>query len=220
MHVSKTLSGPSQLRFESVYSDPFHSNRLLFSLCALPSVAQQGNGRPSPRPATQLDLFNAVKASALSRSCHLRTDAMTSSMPATTWLTRTWVTVSSAAMSKCTASHRPDRPPHCISAPKLALCDSYSQERRRQVVFGHQDGQNEILQRRVGTNENDAIQILDGLVDAQRDYASELRNGDTTKHYASRFLSDEGSTTGCIGNERRRRPSPGSVDGFWDSRRL
>src|SRR5271154_6223584 len=41
-------------------------------------------------------------------------------------------------------------------------------------------GKTEILQRRVGTNENDAIEVLYGLVDAQRDYASETRDGDAT----------------------------------------
>src|SRR5271163_4694709 len=35
--------------------------------------------------------------------------------------------------------------------------------------------------RRVGSNENDAIVVLGNLVDAQLDYASELREGDKTK---------------------------------------
>jgi hypothetical protein len=62
--------------------------------------------------------------------------------------------------------------------------------------FDSETGKTEILQRRVGTNENDAIEILHGLVDAQRDYASQPRNGDTTKHYALKFLSDDGKQDG------------------------
>jgi Protein of unknown function (DUF2950) len=62
--------------------------------------------------------------------------------------------------------------------------------------FDTESGKTEILQRRVGTNENDAIEILHGLVDAQHDYASEPRNGEKTKHYALRFISDEGKQNG------------------------
>jgi hypothetical protein len=57
-------------------------------------------------------------------------------------------------------------------------------------------GKKEILYRRVGTNENDAIDILYSLVDAQRDYASEVHDGDKTKHYALKFISDEGKQNG------------------------
>ena len=62
--------------------------------------------------------------------------------------------------------------------------------------FDTETGKREILYRRVGTNENDAIDTLHGLVDAQHDYASEARDGDKTKHYASQFLSDEGKQNG------------------------
>ena len=57
-------------------------------------------------------------------------------------------------------------------------------------------GKKEILYRRVGRNENDAIQILYSLVAAQRDYASELHDADKTKHYAMKFISDEGKQDG------------------------
>jgi Protein of unknown function (DUF2950) len=62
--------------------------------------------------------------------------------------------------------------------------------------FDTENGKQEILQRRVGTNENDAIEILHALVDAQHDYASEPRDGDKTKHYALKFISDEGKQNG------------------------
>jgi hypothetical protein len=62
--------------------------------------------------------------------------------------------------------------------------------------FDTENGKTEILQRRVGTNENDAIEILHALLDAQHDYSSELRDSDKTKHYALKFLSDEGKQNG------------------------
>ena len=62
--------------------------------------------------------------------------------------------------------------------------------------FDTESGKKEILYRRVGTNENDAIDILHSLVDAQRDYASEPRNGEKTAHYAAKFISDDGKQNG------------------------
>ena len=62
--------------------------------------------------------------------------------------------------------------------------------------FDTESGKKEILQRRVGANENDAIEILHALVDAQHDYASETHDGEKTKHYALKFLSDEGKQNG------------------------
>jgi hypothetical protein len=62
--------------------------------------------------------------------------------------------------------------------------------------FDTENGKKEILYRRVGTNENDAIDVLHALVGAQHDYASQLRDGDKTKHYALKFLSAEGKQDG------------------------
>jgi hypothetical protein len=62
--------------------------------------------------------------------------------------------------------------------------------------FDTESGAKEILYRRIGTNENDAIEILQTLVDAQMDYASATHDGATTKHYALRFVSDEGKQNG------------------------
>ena len=62
--------------------------------------------------------------------------------------------------------------------------------------FDTEAGTKEVLYRRIGTNENDAIDVLHGMVDAQYDYASELREGEKTKHYAQSFLSEEGKQNG------------------------
>jgi hypothetical protein len=63
--------------------------------------------------------------------------------------------------------------------------------------FDTETGKKEILYRRVGRNENDAIEVLHTLVDAQQEYASQARDGDA-KHYALRFLSAEGKRDGLF----------------------
>jgi hypothetical protein len=62
--------------------------------------------------------------------------------------------------------------------------------------FDTESGKKEILYRRVGTNENDAIDVLHTLVEAQREYASGPRDGTKVKHYALKFLSDDGKQNG------------------------
>jgi hypothetical protein len=62
--------------------------------------------------------------------------------------------------------------------------------------FDTESGKQEILYRRIGTNENDAIEICQALVQAQREYASAVRVGESSKHYAMKFISDEGKENG------------------------
>ena len=62
--------------------------------------------------------------------------------------------------------------------------------------FDTESGMKEILFRRIGANENDAIDVLHTLVDAQREYASTVQDGDKAKHYALKFVSDEGKHNG------------------------
>ena len=62
--------------------------------------------------------------------------------------------------------------------------------------FDTETGKQEILYRRVGTNENDAIEILHSLVAAQRDYASTLHDGSKSTNYAAKFISDTGMQNG------------------------
>ncbi|HJQ97204.1 MAG TPA: DUF2950 family protein, partial [Candidatus Polarisedimenticolaceae bacterium] len=49
-------------------------------------------------------------------------------------------------------------------------------------------GKKEILLRRIGTNELDAIEICHGYVEAQEEYASEPRGHATTVQYAQRVI--------------------------------
>ncbi len=62
--------------------------------------------------------------------------------------------------------------------------------------FDTEAGKKEILYRRIGTNENDAIEVLHTLVDAQQEYASTTHDDEKLKHYASKVFSDEGKRNG------------------------
>lgn len=62
--------------------------------------------------------------------------------------------------------------------------------------FDTEAGAKEILYRRIGRNENDAIEVLYTLVDAQREYASATHDGGNSKHYALKFVSTEGKQDG------------------------
>jgi hypothetical protein len=75
--------------------------------------------------------------------------------------------------------------------------------------FDTESGLKEILYRRVGTNENDAIDTLHALVDAQSDYASTTHDGAKSTHYALRFISDEGKQNGLYWKtDDNENPSP------------
>ena len=67
--------------------------------------------------------------------------------------------------------------------------------------FASEEGADEILNRRIGANERNAIHVLRAYVDAQRAYAARDRDGDGVLQYARRL----GST-------------PGKQDGlYWDA---
>jgi hypothetical protein len=57
-------------------------------------------------------------------------------------------------------------------------------------------GFEEILNRRVGENELQAIATLRAYIDAQKEYASEDRDGDGVLEYARKLISSEGKTDG------------------------
>jgi hypothetical protein len=65
-----------------------------------------------------------------------------------------------------------------------------------QWYFDTEEGMKEILYRRVGTNENDAITTLQTLVEAQREYASQMHEGSKAKAYALKFISTAGKQDG------------------------
>ncbi len=62
--------------------------------------------------------------------------------------------------------------------------------------FDVKAGRQEILYRRVGRNELDAIEICRGYVDAQHEYALEKRQGYDVNQYAQRIISTPGKQDG------------------------
>ena len=62
--------------------------------------------------------------------------------------------------------------------------------------FDSAAGRQEILFRRIGSNELSAIQMCLGYVEAQHDYASQKRNGARVNQYAQHFISTPGKQDG------------------------
>ena len=61
-------------------------------------------------------------------------------------------------------------------------------------------GKTEILARRIGANELDAIQVCRTYVGAQREYASKERDGSEVRKFAQRILSTPGKMDGLFWN--------------------
>ena len=62
--------------------------------------------------------------------------------------------------------------------------------------FDTKVGREEILNRRIGTNELDAIAVCRGFVEAQHEYAEEKRDGAKINQYAQRIISTPGKHDG------------------------
>jgi hypothetical protein len=62
--------------------------------------------------------------------------------------------------------------------------------------FDSQAGRTEILDRRIGANELDAITICRGYVEAQKEYASEIHDDSGVNQYAQRIISSPGKHDG------------------------
>jgi hypothetical protein len=73
--------------------------------------------------------------------------------------------------------------------------------------FDAQAGAEEVLLRRIGQNELDAIQVCRGYVEAQRTYASTLHDGSEVNQYAQRIISTPGTQDGLAWQ---------NPDGSWD----
>jgi hypothetical protein len=73
--------------------------------------------------------------------------------------------------------------------------------------FNTKVGREEILNRRVGANELNAIEICRGFVDAQHEYAVEKHDGSKVNQYAQRVLSTPGKHDGLAWK---------NPDGTWE----
>jgi Protein of unknown function (DUF2950) len=65
-----------------------------------------------------------------------------------------------------------------------------------QWYFDTAAGKDEILSRRIGRNELAIIDACGAIADAQAEYVSQVHNGETTKQYAMKFISDPGKQNG------------------------
>lgn len=73
--------------------------------------------------------------------------------------------------------------------------------------FDASAGRHELLYRRIGANELDAIQICHGYVDAQHEYALQPHKGYDVNQYAQRIVSTPGKQDGLAWQ---------NTDGTWD----
>jgi hypothetical protein len=65
-------------------------------------------------------------------------------------------------------------------------------------LFDTKAGRQEVLYRRIGSNELDAIEICRGYVDAQQEYALEKRDNSEVNQYAQRAISTPGKHDGLV----------------------
>jgi hypothetical protein len=78
--------------------------------------------------------------------------------------------------------------------------------------FDTKEGKTEILARRIGSNELDAIANCKAYVDAQYDYASEDRNKNGVPEYARRLISSPGKQDGLFWPEADAPPTQLAAD--------
>ena len=77
-------------------------------------------------------------------------------------------------------------------------------------TFDAKAGEDEIITRRVGQNELDAIQVCLGYFNAQRDYRARNPDGAAVAHYADRLISSPGKRDGLYWPTEKGEPeSPG-----------
>lgn len=74
--------------------------------------------------------------------------------------------------------------------------------------FDTKAGRQQILYRRIGSNELDAIEICRGFVEAQHEYAMEKHDGSKVNQYAQRIISTPGKHDGLVW-----RSPDGTLDG-------
>lgn len=79
-------------------------------------------------------------------------------------------------------------------------------KRDGQWYFDTKAGREEILYRRIGANELDAIQVCRGFVEAQDDYALEKHDGSEVNQYAQQIISSPGKHDGLAWQ---------NADGSW-----
>jgi hypothetical protein len=76
----------------------------------------------------------------------------------------------------------------------------------QQWIFNTAAGKDEILNRRIGLNEINTIQVMLAVADAQCEYAGKDRDGDGLIEYAQKFRSDSGKKNGLYWETKEGEP--------------
>jgi Protein of unknown function (DUF2950) len=84
-------------------------------------------------------------------------------------------------------------------------------------LFDTKAGRQEILYRRIGSNELDAIEICRGYVDAQQEYALEKHDGSQLNQYAQRIISTPGKQDGLVWRDSNGNLSGPIAEGIADA---
>jgi Protein of unknown function (DUF2950) len=79
-------------------------------------------------------------------------------------------------------------------------------QRKGKWIFDTKAGRDEVLMRRIGANELDAIEICRGFVEAQHEYAQEKHDDSQVNQYAQKIISTPGKHDGLAWQ---------NVDGTW-----
>jgi hypothetical protein len=84
----------------------------------------------------------------------------------------------------------------CVGADNFPFPIPLGKNPSGQWVFDTAAGKDEILARRIGKDELTAIAVCSATASAQQAYFSQAHDGDTTKQYAQKFISDAGKQNG------------------------
>jgi hypothetical protein len=75
-----------------------------------------------------------------------------------------------------------------------------------QWFFDTAAGKNEVLNRRIGRNELAIIEVCGAVADAQDEYFSQAHDGEHTKQFAAKFISDPGKQNGLYWKSTEGQP--------------
>ena len=86
-------------------------------------------------------------------------------------------------------------------------------ETNKKWVFATKEGLREVLYRRIGQDEIDAMNVCRGYVEAQVEYATEPRDGSDVRQYATRILSTPGKKDGLAWMDADGKPAGPIAEG-------
>ncbi len=93
-----------------------------------------------------------------------------------------------------------------VGADNFAFPIPVKKNESGQWFFDTAAGKDEVLSRRIGRNELAIIEACGAGADAQAEYFSKVRAGETTKQYAMKFISDAGKQNGLYWEAKEGQP--------------